>query len=669
MGTLRGDFHLSEGCPWPLGAASDNVGINFALFSAHAERVELCVFQNGSMRTAFLPRCTDQVWHGYLRGAAPGLLYAYRVYGPRGAGHRFDPEKLLVDPYARELEGEFAWTKGGALVTPKCRVAARRFDWGGDSPPNIPLENSVLYEVHVGGATRLHPDVPEPLRGTYSGLASKTMIRHFKRLGVTALNLLPIHCFFDEKHLALKGLSNYWGYNTITFFVPSPRYAAGQSNRSSAGEFRSMVKALHAEGIEIILDVVFNHTAESDASGPTVSFRGIDNLSYYRHPPNAPDDYENFSGCGNTLNLAHPRVLQLVMDCLRYWVGEMHVDGFRFDLATSLVRDSAFLAAVRQDPLLSRVKLIAEPWDIGPDGYRLGGFPPGWSEWNDRFRDDTRMFWLTQSVDASCLARRVSGSAEIFHRNGRVSFAGVNFVTVHDGFTLRDLVSFNERRNRPNGENNRDGSGSNFSWNCGEEGESDDPAVLRRRRHLSRALLATLFISQGIPLLQGGDEIGRTQSGNNNAYCQDNPITWFDWKSADDRLIEFTACMAALRRRFPQTRQRSWLSGKAVSAGTDVVWWHPEGREMRAEDWHSGFKGFLGFMLAPLAADGEFLLVLMNRETEPLDVHLPPGKWQCLCDTALDMPFSGAPSGNPCRLDEYAVKFLVLKEANERETL
>ncbi|MDR1276858.1 MAG: glycogen debranching protein GlgX [Candidatus Accumulibacter sp.] len=663
MGALMRAFAVSEGTPWPLGATVDENGVNFALFSAHAERVELCVFENGAMQALDLTSCTDHVWHGHLQGARAGIEYAYRVRGPRGPGHRFDPERLLIDPYARDLTGEFSCAESGAASTLKCRVVDGSFDWGGDAPPGTRLEDSFLYEVHVGGATRLRRDIPEALRGTYAGLASDAMIRHYQRLGVTAIELMPIQYFIDEERLDRRGFANYWGYNTIAYFVASPRYARkddaqNRGTRAAAREFRSMVKTLHAEGIEVLLDVVFNHTAETDASGPTISFRGIDNLSYYRHPPGAPDEFENFSGCGNTLNLAHPRVLQFVMDALRFWVTEMHVDGFRFDLAVSLVRDSAFLAALAQDPVLSRVKLIAEPWDLGPDGYRVGGFPLGWSEWNDRFRDDARMFWLTRGVGAGRLAQRLAGSEEVFRPGGRTPFAGVNFLAVHDGFTLRDLVSFNERHNERNGEDNRDGCASNYSCNCGEEGGSADPVVLSRRRNRTRALLTTLFMAQGLPLLQAGDESGRTQSGNNNAYCQDNAITWIDWENADDALVEFTARLSNLRRRFLQTRRRAWLTGETGAFGRDVLWWHPDGREMRTEDWDSGTRGFLGCLLAPLDADGDFLLIVMNRDDDALDVFLPPGNWRVLCDTVSETPFSDAAAENPCRLGACAVKLL-----------
>ncbi|MFT3849421.1 MAG: glycogen debranching protein GlgX [Propionivibrio sp.] len=539
MGALTIDLGLKKGRPWPLGSSHDGWGVNFALFSANAERVDLCIFDGERIQAVPLPACTDQVWHGYLPGAAPGLRYAYRVYGPYGARHRFDPQCLLIDPYARELTGIFSYgAQPDSVAHLKACVAGDDFDWGADAPPDTAWADSVLYEIHVKGATQKHPGVPESLRGTYAGLASPAMLDHYRRLGITAVNLLPVHCFLDEERLVRSGRTNYWGYNTLAFFAPEPRYAARIDGQSAIAEFKSMVRTLHAAGIEVILDVVYNHTAETDEFGPTISFRGIDNASYYRLQPDDPTRYENFSGCGNTFNLAHPRVLQLVMDSLRYWVAEMHVNGFRFDLAASLTRESGFLASVRQDPLLARVKLIAEPWDLGPDGYHLGRFLPGWGEWNDRFRDDVRIFWLTRQNGPAVLAQRLAGSSEIFRSAGRSPQTGINFITAHDGFTLRDLVSYQSKHNELNGENNRDGHDHNHSWNCGVEGESSDPGVTQRRQNMQRALLATLFLAQGVPMLQGGDELGRTQSGNNNAYCQDNMLTWLDWHRTDDDLVQ-----------------------------------------------------------------------------------------------------------------------------------
>ena len=644
MGTIDFTADLKEGRPWPLGAHWDGAGVNFALFSAHATKVELVVFEDSATHVLSLSQCTDQVWHGYLPDAAPGLRYAFHVHGPDAPGHRFNPNLLLLDPYARELTGIFSYAP---LPSPanclKACVVSQAFDWGNDAPPATPWANSILYEIHVKGATRKHPGVPAELRGTYSGLASPAMLAHFKRLGITAVNLLPVQCFLDEERLVHSGCSNYWGYNPLAFFVPEPRYASHTGGQSVIDEFRLMVRSLHAAGIEVILDVVFNHTAETDENGPTISFRGIDNASYYLLPTDDPDRYENYSGCGNTLNLAHPRVLQLVMDALRYWVDEMHVDGFRFDLAATLTRNSGFLAAIRQDPLLTNIKIIAEPWDLGPNGYRLGSFPPGWSEWNDRFRDDVRAFWLTQEAGTGILAQRLAGSSEIFRHNGRAPQAGINFIAAHDGFTLHDLVSYRHKHNELNGENNRDGHVHNLSCNCGVEGESNDPAVLRCRRRLQRALLATLFVAQGVPMLQGGDELGRTQSGNNNAYCQDNILTWLDWPHANNDLIDFTSGLIALRHRFPQLRRCSWLTGEYTEQGQrDIVWWHSEGREMNGSDWHSPLSDSLGFILSPdtTGTKPQTLLALINRSTEALNFNLPPGLWQQLCDSSADMPFA-----------------------------
>ncbi|WP_300450992.1 glycogen debranching protein GlgX [Accumulibacter sp.] len=663
MGGVSGGGRLESGRPWPLGAHWDGRGVNFALFSAHAEAVELCLFDDGQMRTLALPECSDQVWHGYLAGAAPGLCYGYRVHGPgdrRGRGHghghghghhghshghRFDARRLLLDPYAREVVGRFSWpAPDNPTHCLKACVVDEEFDWGNDAAPAIAWADTILYEVHVKGVSRLHAGVPQALRGTYAGLAAPAMIDHYRRLGVTALNLLPVHYFLDEQRLANEGRVNYWGYNSLAFFAPEPRYAARVGGQSVIAEFKTMVRSLHAAGLEVILDVVFNHTAESDETGPTLSFRGIDNLSYYRLPAGHLARYENFTGCGNTVNLAHPRVLQLVMDALRYWVSVMHVDGFRFDLAATLTRDSAFLAALRQDPLLQRVKLIAEPWDIGPDGYRLGRFLPGWSEWNDRFRDDVRSFWLTHHAGVAELAQRLAGSSEVFRAAGRAPQASINFVTAHDGFTLRDLVSYQKKHNELNGEGNRDGHGHNHSSNCGAEGESSDPAVLERRRRLQRALLTTLLMAQGVPMLQSGDEIGRTQAGNNNAYCQDNELTWLDWPKADTDLMEFVAGLLGLRRRFRQLRQRRWLTGEAIAGGPpDVVWWHPAGRTMGVADWQSKKLNALGVLLAPPPAEvdaGATLLCLFNRDEIPVSFLLPHGAWLQICDSSAQAPFA-----------------------------
>ena len=669
MGAVTGSGTLDTGRPWPLGATWDGRGVNFALFSAHAEAVELCLIDGKKIRTLPLRACSDQVWHGYLAGAAPGLRYAYRVHGPDAPerGQRFDSGRLLLDPYAREVVGDFTPVPDEPTLGLLASVVDEAFDWQGDAPPATPWGDTVVLEVHVKGVSRQHPDVPEALRGSYAGLASPAMIAHFQRLGVTALSLLPVHHFLDEQRLIDQGRVNYWGYNTLAFFAPEPRYAARVGGQTVIDEFKTMVRTVHAAGLEVILDVVFNHTAETDEFGPTLSFRGIDNASYYRLQPDNPAAYENFSGCGNTVRLAHPRVLQLVMDALRYWVEVMHVDGFRFDLAAALARDSAFLAALRQDPTLQRVKLIAEPWDMGPDGYQLGRFLPGWSEWNDRFRDDVRAFWLTGEVGVGALAQRLAGSSELFRDAGRAPQAGVNFVTAHDGFTLRDLVSYQSKHNELNGEDNRDGHGHNLSWNCGEEGESSDPAVLEKRRRLQRALLTTLLVAQGVPMLQGGDELGRTQAGNNNAYCQDNEMTWLDWRNADSVLIDFVAGLIALRQRFPQLRRSRWLTGEADSAGVtsddrqpDVLWWHPAGRPMAVNDWQSATLGTFAMLLGAEAPGGTALLCLINRDEIPVPFLLPPGVWQQLCDSSAPAPFASGRRKTPSPVAARSVQLLSL---------
>ena len=650
---------LQPGRPWPLGASTEAGGVNFALFSASAERVELCLLDEAGEHRLDLPACTDQVWHGFLPGACAGLRYAYRLHGPSGSGHRFDPECLLIDPYSRQLGGIFSYDKATSATGLHSVVSDEDFAWGNDTPPRTDWAKTVLYEIHVKGATRLHPDVPEALRGTYAGLACPAMLAHYKALGVTALKLLPIHCFLDEERLVRSGRSNYWGYNTLAFFAPEPRYASHVDGESPTAEFRRMVRTLHAEGIEVILDVVFNHTAETDEYGPTICYRGIDNTSYYRLLPTDPQRYENFSGCGNTLNLAEPRVLQLVMDALRYWVGTMHVDGFRFDLAAALTRDSAFLAAIAQDPLLSRVKLIAEPWDLGPEGYRLGRFPPGWREWNDRFRDDTRAFWLTGTTGVGALAQRLAGSSEIFRHSGRSPHAGVNFLTAHDGFTLRDLVSYAHKHNELNGEHNRDGNDHNHSTNCGVEGETSDPDILEHRRCLQRALLATLFVAQGVPMLQAGDELGRSQQGNNNAYCQDNPLTWLDWPHADASLLAFAQGLIALRQRLPQLTQSNWLTGQRDANGrADVRWWHPDGREMAKNDWATPLDT-LGMCLALTGGSPLTVCAIFHRGASQARVKLPPGTWQQILASASQSPFVEQNWHDDTPIDAHAVHLFV----------
>ena len=668
---LNSDLSLKmqPGSPWPLGAHWDGAGVNFALFSENAKSVELCLFDGGGKRETArirIPHWTDQVWHAYLPGLAPGQLYGYRVdglYDPE-KGQLFNPNKLLLDPYARAIVGELAReemqfddelyysqrdTRDNAAAVPKSAVVDDSFDWGDDRPPRTAWAETVLYEVHVKGFTQTHPQVPAALRGSYAGMASPAALAHFARLGITAVNLLPVHYHFDERHLLQMDLKNYWGYNTIGFFAAHPYCQAAGGELSAVDEFKTMVRTLHAEGIEVILDVVYNHTAESDHHGPTLCFRGIDNSIYYRLQPGQPRYPENVTGCGNTFNLSHPRVLQLVMDSLRYWVTEMHVDGFRFDLAVTLAREDrgfdsqcSFLNAVRQDPVLAGVKLIAEPWDIGPEGYQLGRFPSGWSEWNDRYRDTVRDFWLRGHATMGEVAGRLCASSDLFRHQGRKPRASINFITAHDGFTLHDLTTFDNKHNEANGEDNRDGHGHNLSWNCGFEGECEATQVLRLRHRLQRALLATLLCSQGVPLLLGGDELGRTQRGNNNAYCQDNEINWFDWENADQALIDFVARLIRLRREFPQLRRADWLAGKVVHGRhADVVWLLPDGNPLTAAQWIDPSHRAFGFILSPEQPAGPLLLCLINAGVSLIRFKLPPGPWSVLLDTSAE------PAGQP----------------------
>ena len=601
------------------------------------------------------------------------------------AGVRCNPAKLLLDPYAKQLSGSFRWAdehlegaQAGHDNAPWMVRALLRepapFDWADDRLPRTPMAETVIYEAHVKGLTRLHPEVPKALRGTYAGIATPAVIAHLKRIGVTALSLLPVHYAIDEYGLAHRGLVNYWGYNTLGFFAPNPRYAAGDPEQ----EFREMVRGLHAAGIEVILDVVYNHTAEGSEEGPTLSWRGIDNPAYYRLRHDDPRGYENDTGCGNTVKVAHPRVLQLVLDSLRHWVEHYHVDGFRFDLAVTLGRDdrgfsalAPFFQAVSQDPVLSRVKLIAEPWDIGMDGYRLGGFPVGWSEWNDRYRDEVRAFWIQKAGDRGAFARRLSGSSDIMRgadgghagRNprGRLAVASINFVTAHDGFTLEDLVSYNSKHNEANGENNRDGTSNNQSWNCGVEGPTDLKGVLARRRWLKRAMLATLMLSRGVPMLLAGDELGRSQRGNNNAYCQDNEISWVDWAEADEELIAFVAGLAEVRRRYPELRAPDWLTGEPVTGKRrDVSWINRRGIEMDVRQWSKQQRYVFGMQLA--SAERR-LLVLFNAEAEAWQFPLMPGDWKLVFDTGADEPFAEAGSVCPQTLALQGCSVVLLELA------
>ena len=669
------------GKPYPLGATWDGEGVNFSIFSEHAEKVELCLFDAKGRRELYripLPEQTDQAWHGYLPEARPGLLYGYRVYGPHepSQGLRFNHHKLLLDPYAKQIDGTLNWSdahfgyrvghpredlsfdrRDNALGMPKGRVVDAAFTWGEDKPPRTPWHESIIYEVHVRGFTMRHPDVPPNLRGTYAGLATAPVIDYLRRLGVTAVELMPVHYFIDDRHLVQKGLRNYWGYNSIGFFAPESRYAVSDP----LSEFKTMVKALHSAGLEVILDVVYNHTAEGNQLGPTLSFRGIDNQAYYRLVPENPRYYMDYTGTGNSLNMLHPRVLQMIMDSLRYWTLEMHVDGFRFDLAATLARElhevnrlGAFLDIIHQDPVLSQVKLIAEPWDLGEGGYQVGKFPVGWAEWNDRYRDAVRSYWKGDGSLIGELAYRITGSSDLYERSGRRPYASINFVTAHDGFTLRDLVSYNQKHNEANGEDNRDGTDNNRSWNCGAEGPTDDPAINALRLQQSRNLLATLLLSQGVPMLLAGDAIGHTQNGNNNAYCQDNEISWIDWEhlSHEQQLLRFVQRMTKLRKDHPAFHRRSFFQGRPIKGAgiKDILWLAPDGREMTDDEWKQSNARSLGVLLTGEAlgelgprgepvTDDNFLLIL-NAHHEDVPFALPaltPGEtWRAIVDTTWD---------------------------------
>jgi isoamylase len=682
--TLVSPSTVWRGRPWPLGATWDGEGVNFALYSEHAERVELCLFDAKGRREIErieLRDRTDLVWHAYLPDARPGLLYGWRVHGPWAPeqGHRFNAHKLLLDPYARMIAGTFRWSdalfgyrvggrredlvadpRDSAACMPKCQVIDPAFTWGEDRRPNVPWQDTVIYELHVKGYTQLNQHVPPQLRGTYAGLASAPVLEHLRGLGVTAVELLPVHACIDDRRLVQAGLRNYWGYSSIGFFAPEPRYSA----TGTPGEFKTMVQTLHSAGIEVILDVVYNHTGEGDHLGPTLSFRGIDNRVYYRLEREHPRHYVDYTGTGNTFNVPHPAVLQLVMDSLRYWVTEMHVDGFRFDLATTLARGAhafdphgAFLAAVRQDPVVSRVKLIAEPWDLGEGGYQVGGFPAGWAEWNGKYRDAVRSYWKGDGGLMGELASRLSGSSDLYERGGRGPTASVNFVTAHDGFTLRDLVSYNDKHNAANMEDGRDGESNNRSWNGGVEGPSDDPAVLALRERQQRNFLATLAFSQGVPMLAAGDEMCRTQHGNNNAYCQDNETSWIDWAMPYEAraLLDFARRAIALRNGHPLFRRRTYFHGRAERdpAVKDISWLDPDGRELSDQDWEQSFARCLGVLMSGRAlterdergnlVEDDDLLLLLNAHHDEIPFTLPgaPGtRWDAVLDT-------DSPDGTP----------------------
>lgn len=677
------------GRSYPLGATWDGEGVNFALFSAHAEAVDLCLFDaTGQHEVARvrLPEYSDQIWHGYLPDARPGQLYGYRVQGPYNpeAGHRFNAHKLLLDPYAKSIAGELTWVdahfgykighakddlsfdkRDNARHMPKCRVVDTSFTWGEERRPRTPWEETVIMETHVKGFTQRHPGVDSARRGTFAGLVAPPVLDHLVRSGITAVELLPIHHFLNDRHLTQRGLTNYWGYNSIGFFAPDPRFlSSGQIE-----EFKTTVKRLHGAGIEVILDVVYNHTAEGNQMGPTLSLRGIDNASYYRLADD-PRYYMDYTGTGNMLNVDHPRVLQMVMDSLRYWAGEMHVDGFRFDLCSTLAREhgnfdpgAAFLDAVRQDPLLNTVKMIAEPWDMGPYGYQIGGFPPGWAEWNGAFRDTVRRFWKGDGDLLAEMGNRVTGSSDLYDRNGRRPWASINFVTAHDGFTLQDLVSYNEKHNDANGEHNRDGSDDNLSWNCGIEGPTDDASIVALRDRLKRNHLATLILSLGVPMLLAGDEMGRSQNGNNNAYCQDNELSWTQWEDLrpeDLRLQEFVRRVIALRRQHRVFSRPGFFRGRRMAADglKDITWLAPSGDEQTEQDWNNGMARCFGWVLGGAAGEyyttggqrdiDDTFMVLMNAHHEAVDFCMPKMtahlRWELLIDTALDGGFADQPT-------------------------
>ena len=667
---------LEEGLPYPLGAHWDGRGTNFALFSANATKVEVCLFDGNTETRIELPEYTDQVFHGYICDVGPGTFYGYRVHGPYEplAGHRFNPNKLLLDPYARAHAGRLEWNpavfgykmessddltfdeRDSAPFVPKCVIVDREFNWTCEAGrQSVPWDQTIVYETHVKGFTRKHPDVPETLRGTYAGFGSKPAVDYLTALGITSVELLPIQSFINDNTLLKKQLTNYWGYNTIGFFAPDPRYASDVPN--SLREFKEMMAALHAGGLEVILDVVYNHTAEGNELGPTLSFKGIDNASYYRLLPKTKRYYVNDTGTGNTVNLSHARVIQMVNDSLRYWACEMHIDGFRFDLGTILAREvygfdeeSGFLKAADQDPVLAAVKLIAEPWDIGPGGYQVGGFPPGWAEWNDRFRDTVRDFWRG-GAPVAALAPRLSASADLFNHQGRRAWASINFVTAHDGFTLNDWASYNEKHNEANGEDNKDGSSSNRSWNCGAEGPTDDKAIIELRNRQKRNMLATLLFSQGTPMMLGGDEFGRTQRGNNNAYCQDNDVSWFDWNFSDDArdLLAFTKRLIGLTRSCAILRRNRFLTGEHDTHldVRDVTWINANGGPMQDEHWKDASIKCFGMLLDGRAqrsgirrhGDDDTVLIVLNGYEGLVDFAMPKAAlgstWSLLIDTNI----------------------------------
>jgi glycogen operon protein len=661
------------GHPYPLGATYDGAGTNFSIFSEVAEGVELCLFDDGNEARVTFDELDAHCWHAYLPSVGPGQRYGYRVHGPwdPAQGLRCNPNKLLLDPYAKAIDGEVDWDQAcfgytfgdensrndddSAPHVPKSVVHNPYFDWSNDRPPSTPLHETIIYETHVKGFTICHTGIPEPLRGTYGGVGHPVSIDYLTRLGVTAVELMPVHQFVHDAHLLEQGLRNYWGYNSIGYFAPHNGYASGGQGQQ-VQEFKAMVRALHEAGIEVILDVVYNHTAEGNHLGPVLCFKGIDNPAYYRLAPDDPRHYYDTTGTGNSLNVQHPRSLQVIMDSLRYWVTEMHVDGFRFDLAATLARQfhdvdrlSAFFDLIQQDPVVSQVKLIAEPWDIGEGGYQVGNFPPVWSEWNGKFRDTVRDYWRSEPETLPELAYRLTGSSDLYEDDTRRPVASINFVTAHDGFTLADLVAYNDKHNEANGEDNRDGESYNRSWNGGAEGPTDDPEVLSTRRRQQRNFITTLLLSQGVPMLLGGDEIGRTQHGNNNAYCQDNELSWFDWEHVDADLLEFTRDVIALRREHPTFRRRRWFQGRPIRGALDIAWLRPDGTEMDDADWNAESLRSVGVLLDGAAipghdargqpiTDDSFFLIL-NADVDSIDWTMPARdgqEWQIVVDTTSE---------------------------------
>ncbi|WP_231984743.1 glycogen debranching protein GlgX [Mycobacterium sp. 852014-52144_SCH5372336] len=698
------------GKAYPLGATYDGTGTNFAVFSEAAEKVELCLFDaDGTETRITLPENDAFVWHGFIPNIEPGQRYGYRVHGTYDppSGQRCNPNKLLLDPYSKAIDGNFDWNQSlfsynfgdpdsrndddSAASMPKSVVINPYFDWGNDRPPDYEYADSVIYEAHVKGLTQTHPDIPENIRGTYSAVAHPVIIEHLQSLGVTAIELLPVHHFANDSTLIDKGLSNYWGYNTIGFLAPDSKYSSSPNPGGQVQEFKAMVRALHEAGIEVILDVVYNHTAEGNHLGPTLSMRGIDNGAYYRLVEDDKRYYMDYTGTGNSLNVGHPHSLQLIMDSLRYWVTEMHVDGFRFDLASTLAREfydvdrlSTFFELVQQDPTVSQVKLIAEPWDVGPGGYQVGNFPPQWTEWNGKYRDTVRDYWRGEPATLDELAYRLTGSADLYEQTGRRPVASINFVIAHDGFTLRDLVSYNEKHNEANGEDNNDGESHNRSWNCGAEGPTDDPEINALRSRQQRNFLTTLLLSQGVPMIAHGDELGRTQQGNNNVYCQDNELSWIDWSDPDTDLMEFTRKVSALRAAHPVFRRRRFFSGRPVRQRggdglPDIAWFAPDGSEMSDEDWETGYAKSIAVYLngngipdrdvrGQRIVDDSFVLCF-NAHYEPIDFVMPEKKfgdsWIAVIDTAADDGDEPTPVEAGQKVQVAARSVLVLQAATE----